>query len=446
MNRRLAFRVLTVLTIVAAATTPSDTPARGADEPAAGTVWPQFRGPTGQGIATATGLPVTWSEAQNVAWKTPVRGKAWSSPVVWGDQVWVTNATDDAKQLSVVCLDKHTGKVLHDLKLFDVPQPQFIIPFNSPASPTPVIEEGRVYVTFGAPGTACLDTKTAQVIWQRRDIQVNHFRGAGSSPVMWGDLLVMDFDGSDAQFVVALNKKTGDTVWKTPRSIDFKDLDSKGEPQAQGDMRKAFSTPRVATFKNEDGTAGKPVLLSAGSKCLYAYDPATGQELWRVENRSAHSSSATPVAGPDLIYWPVGHGKTELWAVRPGGKGVVTDTHVAWKRSKNVPTRASVLLVDDLLYTVDDNGIVSCLDPKTGDQVWSGRVKGKFSASPTYADGRIYLLSEDGDGTVIAAGREFKALGESKLDAGYMGTPAVADNALFLRTRAAVYRVEAGKK
>ena len=150
---------------------------------AAGTDWPQFRGPTGQGIAEASGLPASWSEKEHVKWKTPIHGKAWSSPVVLGDQVWMTTATEDARQLFAVCVDKNSGKVLHDLKLFDVPTPQYIIPFNSPASPTPVIEPGRVYVTFGSPGTACLDTATAKVIWQRRDINVNHFRGAGSSPL-----------------------------------------------------------------------------------------------------------------------------------------------------------------------------------------------------------------------------------------------------------------------
>jgi outer membrane protein assembly factor BamB len=403
--------------------------------------WPQFRGPTGQGIAAdAKGLPATWGETENVTWKTPVTGKAWSSPVVWGDQVWVSNATPDARQLSAVCVDKATGKVVHDLKLFDVPVPQYIIAFNSGGSPTPVIEEGRVYVTFGAPGTACIDTKTGKVLWERRDLLVNHFRGAGSSPVLFGDLLIMNFDGSDAQYVVALDKHTGRTAWKVDRSIDFQDLDAGGKPQAQGDFRKAFSTPRVATFKEHDN---KPILLSAGSKALYAYDPATGGEIWRVENRSQHSTSSTPVIGPDLIYFCTGHANGELWAVRPGGKGVLGDAHVAWKVKKNVPNRSSVLLLDDLIYMVDDKGIASCVEAKTGGDVWRKRIEGKgYSASPLYADGKIYFLSEEGDSTAIALGRAFSLLGEGKMGDGYMASPAVADNALFLRTRSHLYRVE----
>jgi outer membrane protein assembly factor BamB len=403
--------------------------------------WFQFRGPTAQGISDATGLPLTWSEKENVSWKTAIHGKAWSSPVVWGDQVWLTTATENGQQLSVLCVDKNTGKVLHDLKLFDVPVPQYAHPFNSYASPTPAIEDGRVYVVFGSPGIACLDTKTGKKLWERRDFVCNHWRGAGSSPVIFNDLLILPFDGADYQYIVAMDKKTGKTVWRTERSVDFQDLDpATGKPQADGDWRKAYSTPRVATF---DG--GRPVLISLGSKAIYAYEPNTGVELWRVENRATHSGSATPVIGDGLIYTNTGHGKAELWAIKPGGKGVVTDTHVAWKVKRNVPTRASVLLHDGLIYLVDDGGIASCVDAKTGDDVWRERVGGNYSASPLYADGRIYFFSEDGTTTVIAPGREFKKLGENKLDAGFMASPAVSGNALILRTKSHLYRIEQPK-
>ena len=398
--------------------------------------WPQFRGPTGQGIGQAKNLPASWNEKEHVAWKTPVHGKAWSSPVVWGDQVWLTSATEDGKQLFVLCVDRGSGKVLRDVKLYDIANPQYCIPFNSYASPTPVIEEGRLYVTWGAPATACLDTRTGEKLWERRDLKCNHFRSAGSSPILYGDLLLMNFDGSDYQYVIALDKKTGSTVWKTDRSIDFQDLDASGKPKAEGDERKAFSTPRIATFN------GQTILISQGSKALYAYDPATGKELWRVENRAAHSGSGTPVVGPDLVYFNTGHGRQEVWAVRPGGSGVVTNTHVAWK-AKNAPTRSSVLLVDDLLYFVNNVGLVTCLDAHTGEEIWTGRIKGKeYSASPVYADGKIYFFAEDGRATAIAPGRQFKILGESQLDDGFMASPAVADNALFLRTKTHLYRIE----
>jgi outer membrane protein assembly factor BamB len=402
------------------------------------TNWPQFRGPGGQGVSDATGLPVKWGEGENVAWKTAIHGRAWSSPVVWGEQVWVTTATEDGRELGVVCVDKGSGKVLRDLKLFDVPVPQYAIPFNSYASPTPAVEEGRLYAVFGSPGIACVDTKTAKVLWERRDFVCNHWRGPGSSPVIYKDLLILPFDGADNQFIAAMDKNSGQTAWKVDRSIDFQDIDPKtGKPQADGDWRKAFSTPRVVTFGD-----GKPVLLSLGSKALYAYEPETGKELWRVEDRAAHSGSATPVVGKDLIYFQTGHGKPELWAVKPGGHGVLDDSYVAWKVKKNVPTRASTVLVDDLLYMVDDGGIASCVDAKTGADVWRKRVGGNYSAAPLYADGRIYFFSEEGKATAIAPGRDLKVLGESTLDAGFMASPAVSDHALILRTKTHLYRIE----
>ena len=196
--------------------------------------WPQYRGPTGDGHSDAKGLPLIFSESEHVKWKTAIHGKGWSSPVIWGSQVWLTTATEDGKELSAVCVDKDSGKVLRDDVLFRVAKPQFCHKFNSYASPTPVIEDGRIYVTFGSPGTACLDTKTGQVLWQRTDFVCNHFRGAGSSPIVWGDLLIMNFDGSDAQFIVALDKKTGKTAWLTQRSVDYHDLDKDGKPEAEG--------------------------------------------------------------------------------------------------------------------------------------------------------------------------------------------------------------------
>jgi outer membrane protein assembly factor BamB len=402
------------------------------------TNWPQFRGPTGQGISDATGLPVKWSEDQNVMWKTAIHGKAWSSPVVWGEQVWVTTATEDGRELGVVCVDRNSGKLLRDQKLFDVPVPQYAIPFNSYASPTPAIEEGRLYAVFGSPGIACLDTKTAKVLWERRDFVCNHWRGPGSSPVVYKNLLILPFDGADNQFIAAMDKDSGQTVWKVDRSIDFQDIDPKtGKPQADGDWRKAFSTPRVVSFGG-----GKPILVSVGSKALYAYEPETGKELWRVEDRAAHSGSATPVVGKDLIYFQTGHGKPELWAVKPGGHGVLDDSLVTWKVKKNVPTRSSTVLVDESLYMVDDGGIASCIDAKTGADVWRKRIGGNYSAAPLSADGRIYFFSEEGKATAIAPGRELKIVGESQLDGGLMASPAVSGHALILRTKTHLYRVE----
>jgi outer membrane protein assembly factor BamB len=401
----------------------------------AGAQWPQFRGPDGMGTS-ASRPPLTWSEQQNVTWKTAIHGRAWSSPVVLGNQIWVTTATGDGRELFAIALDRASGKIIHDLKLFQVAQPQYAHPFNTYASPTPVIEPGRVYVTFGSPGTAAIDTKTGKVVWERRDLECNHFRGAGSSPILFGELLIMHFDGSDRQYVVALDKRSGKTVWRTERSIDFKDLTADGKPQADGDFRKAFSTPHVIVV------AGEPVLVSIGSKATYGYDPRTGKELWRIEERSSHSGSTRPVTAHGLVYYPTGFATGQLLAVKPDGRGDVTGTHVVWRVTRGVPNKPSIVLADDLLLMIDDGGILSCLDAKSGAEVWKARVEGSFSASPVLAGGRVYFFSEEGKTTVIEAGRAFKVLAENHLGDGFMASPAIDGSALILRTRTHLYRIE----
>ena len=408
----------------------------------AGDSWPQFRGPTGQGVSDATGLPVEWSEDENVTWKTPIHGRAWSSPVVLGNQIWLTTATPDGRKLSVLCVDKDSGKVVHDLKLFDVEKPQYAHPFNSYASPTPALEAGRVYVSFGSPGIACLDAATGKVIWERRDFICNHFRGAGSSPLLYNDLVILPFDGSDFQYVAAMDKTTGQTRWKTDRSIDFQDLEN-GKPQADGDWRKAFSTPRISTL------TGEPLVISLGSKAVYAYEPSTGAEVWRLEERGSHSGSSTPVIGDEFIYATSGFGNEKLRAIKPGGKGVLTEDHVAWTVNKNVPQKPSPVLVEGRLYMVDDAGIASCVDARTGNAIWSGRLKGNYSAAPVYADGKIYFCNEDDDAgltTVIKAGTDkLEVLTENELETGFMASPAVVDDALILRSKTHLYRIELKK-
>ena len=402
--------------------------------------WPQFRGAEGLGTAPAQSLPLTWSETQNVRWKTAIHGQGWSSPVILGGQVWVSTATPDGRELSALALDQETGRVVHDLKLFTVENPQFKHAFNSYASPTPVIEPGRIYVTFGSPGTAAIDTKTGKVLWERRDLDCNHFRGAGSSPILFRNLLIMHFDGSDVQYVVALDKTTGKTVWKTPRSVDFRDLGPDGKPKADGDFRKAFATPHVIEVN------GQPLLISLGGKAAYGYDPMTGTERWRLEEHGSHSASTRPVVGHGMIFYPTGFDTPKLFAIRPDGSGDVSSTHVVWKMARGVPNKPSILLVGEVIYMVNDVGIATAVEAKTGEIVWQSRVGGTFSASPIAAAGRIYLFDEDGKTTVLEAGREFKVLAENQLDNGFMSSPAVAGAALYLRTRTDLYRIEeAGK-
>lgn len=408
--------------------------------------WPEFRGARADGATTNAGLPLQWSESQNIRWKTPIHGRGWSSPVILEGQVWVTTATEDGKELFAVCLDRDTGKVLVDQKLFDVAKPQYCHPFNTYASPTPAVEPGRVYVSFGSPGTACVDTQTGKVIWERRDFECNHYRGAGSSPILYGDLLFLNFDGSDHQFVVALDKKTGRTVWRKERSIDFQDLDIDGKPQTEGDLRKAFATCLVADL------GGRPTLLSQGSKALYAYDPLTGKEWWRVEERSNYSGSTRPVIGHGLVFVPSGFASGILLAIRPGKEGEVLDAKanagadqqlaIAWKSKTSVPKKPSLILVGDLLYAIEDNGAATCREALTGNLLWTERLGGHFSASPLAAPGRIYYFSEEGKTTVLAQGREARKLAESQLGDGFMASPAVSGRGLFLRSRTALYRVE----
>ena len=391
--------------------------------------WPQFRGPDGNGVSAATGLPITWSEQENVRWKIPIHGRAWSSPVVLGDQVWMTTATPDGKQLFAMAVHKDTGKVLHDLKVFDVATPQFAHSFNTYASPTPIVEAGRVYVTFGSPGTAAIETATGKVVWTRRDLECNHFRGAGSSPILFGNLLIMHFDGSDVQYVVALDKRTGQTVWKTPRSIDFQDLEPNGKPKADGDYRKAFATPQIVTWQ------GKPILISLGSKAAYGYDALTGRELWRHEEREQFSASTRPVVGNGVVYFPTGFNTGQVVAMLPDGT-------VKWKVPRGAPNKPSILLLNGLLFMVNDTGIVTCLDAGNGSEVWRSRISDSYSASPVAAEGRIYFFSEDGKTTVIEAGRAFKVLAENALDDGIMASPAIDGRALYVRTRTHLYRLE----
>jgi outer membrane protein assembly factor BamB len=404
--------------------------------------WPQYRGPTGDGHSPAKNLPVEVGEDKHVKWKTPIQGKAWSSPVVGEGKIWLTNATEDGKQLSLLSLDEATGKILQDVKLFDVAEPQFCHKFNSYASPTPVLEAGRIYVSFGSPGIACVDTATMKIVWERRDFICNHFRGAGSSPIVWENLLILTFDGSDKQYLAAVDKLTGKTVWETPRSVDYKDIQPDGKVQADGDWRKGFGTPDVVTWE------GKPILLSSGAKAHYGYEPATGKELFRLEDPAAHSAAARPVTGFGMWFVTPGFNSTQVIALKLGGHGVLDEKSVAWREKKGAPVKPSLILEGEYLYSVDDKGLASCVEAKTGQVKWRERAEwrpkagGDYSASPIISEGKLYLCSENGGVTVLAAAPEFKNLGGGKFAEGIMASPATAGNALYVRTKGALYRVE----
>ncbi len=299
---------------------------------------------------------------------------------------------------------------------------------NSYASPTPAIEDGRVYAHFGTYGTACLDTPTGQILWTRRDLNCDHHEGPGSSPILFENLLIVHVDGRDVQYVVALDKHTGQTVWKTNRSVDYS--------QHPYNFHKAFCTPQVIQV------GGRPQLISPGAKATMGYDPRTGEELWKVRY-SGWSMVPRPLFGHGLVFLINDYERPELWAVRPDGQGDVTDSHVAWTIRRGMPRQPSLLLIGDLLYMVTDDGIVYAIDAKTGAEVWKDRIDGNYSASPLYADGRIYFFNHDAVTTVIEPGRQFKVLAVNRLDREQlMASPAVAGKALFIRTRTHLYRIE----
>jgi outer membrane protein assembly factor BamB len=356
---------------------------------------------------------------------------------VLGGQVWLTTATLDGNNFFAICIDADTGKIVFNEKVFhaDAPEP-LGNNVNCYASPSPAIEPGRVYVHFGSYGTACLDTVTGKVLWERRDLACRHFRGPGSSVILFEDLVILTFDGIDVQYLAALDKNTGKTVWKTDRSTKWDDLDDQGKPVREGDYRKAFSTPLVI-----DAGGGRQ-LISAGSKALFSYDPRTGKELWTVRH-TAHTAVLCPVFGRGIVVFCTGLGKPELWGVRPDGRGDVTATRVAWKMEKGAPKTPSPIIVGDLLYTVNDEGMGMCLEVATGKEVWRERIGGSFIASPVYADGRLYVFTQQGRAMVLKAGRTFGVLATNTLDAGCMASPAVAGKALFVRTKTHLYRIEA---
>lgn len=405
--------------------------------------WPDFRGPSANGLAPQSsdakpiGLLLHWGERSNVVWKTAIPHKGWSTPVILGRQIWLTTATADGKESFAICVDADSGKILFNERVFQCASPEPLgNNLNGYASPSPVIETGRVYVHFGSYGTACLDTANFKVLWKRDDLPCRHFRGPGSSPVLFNDLLILTMDGIDVQYVVALDKKTGKTVWKTDRTANWDDLEADGRPRADGDFRKAYSTPLIVSAN------GKTQMLSIGSKAAYSYDPLTGREIWKI-NHAGFSGATRPLYDRSVAYFSSGHGKGEMIAVKTDGQGDVTGTHVLWRNNRGFPRMPSPVLVNDLLFMVNDNGIASCLELATGKELWQERIGGEYAASALCADGRVYCFSQQGKATVLKAARTFEKLATNELADGFMASPAVDGNALILRTKSHLYRLEA---
>jgi outer membrane protein assembly factor BamB len=382
--------------------------------------WPQFRGPGGQGHSDERGLPLEWNEHKNVAWKTPIPGLGWSSPVVAGGKVWITTAVEQRGwSLRLLAYDVATGKEAVNVEVFKVPYDRRAInPKNSWASPTPILDGNRVYVHFGADGTAAVST-SGEIIWKTRfEYQSQH--GAGGSPILHGDLLILNCDGSDVAYVVAVDKNTGKQKWKTNR----------GFPADQ-----AYTTPLMIRAGDRDQ------LISVGAFRARAYDPLTGKEIWRVRYDNGFSNVPRPVFAHGLVFIATGFQQPELLAVRPDGTGDVTKTHVAWSLKRGAPLTPSPIVVGDELYVVNDGGIATCIDARSGVSVWQQRLGGTYSASPVFADGRIYFLAEQGATTVIVPGKEFRKLAINVLDGGLLASMAISSGSLFLRTDSHLYKV-----
>lgn len=403
--------------------------------------WTEFRGPSGQGKSGVTSLPLHWSETENVAWKVPIEGEGWSSPVVAAGRIYLTTAvplgadtdnagSDKSRSLRVICLDAKDGGSLWDRELFQQSGEGIQIhKKNSHASATPILDGGRLFVHFGPAGTACLTTG-GEVVWKTNELKFSPVHGNGGSPVLYrdkqrGDTLIVTCDGADKQFVAGISAATGEVKWKTDR---------------QAEARKGFSfcTPTLIEVN------GQTQAVCPGSGAVVAYDPTTGDQLWSVDYGEGYSVVPRPVFGKGLVFVSSCYDSASLYAIDPTGKGDVTDSHVRWTIDRGVPKTPSMLVIGDELYFVDDGGVANCVDASTGQSRWKKRLGGKYSASLFYGAGRIHFQSETGTTTVIAPGKKFKELATNELGDGdrTFASFAVVDNALLLRSETHLYRIE----
>jgi outer membrane protein assembly factor BamB len=385
--------------------------------------WPEFRGPGGQGHAAAGQVPLEWSETKNILWKVPVRGRGWSSPVIGDGRVWITTsvAATGGASLRAIAHDAATGREILNVEVFKLSNANLKNPKNSHASPTPIVEGDRVYVHFGGDGTAALDAATGAIVWAKKFPYASQ-HGSGGSPVLHGDLLIFSGDGHYEAWVIALDKRTGNVKWKTERRKPFD---------------QAYTTPLVIPVN------GRDQIVSVGAYRAAAYDVATGREIWTVRYEDGFSNVPRPVFAHGLVYITTGFQQPAVLAVRPDGKGDVTDTHVVWSTTRGAPFTPSPIAVGDELYIVSDLGVLSCVDAKTGALHWQERLGGNHSASPVFADGRIYFLSEEGVATVITPGKTFQKLAVNELDGATLASMAVAHGSIYIRSLTHLYRIGA---
>ena len=391
--------------------------------------WPQFRGPDGQGHSDATGIPIVWSEEKNITWKSAVPGQGYSSPVIAGNQIWLTSSQEGGKSLHAVCLDKVTGKLMHDVEVLRAKDVGSKHRLNGYASPTPVLDGEHVFVHFGPRGTVCLDT-AGRIVWKNTEFIFNVIQGAASSPVLHEDLLILTCDGIDNQFIVALDKQTGKTKWKQPRAH----LEAAAKKRLIAKM--SYSTPLIQAVN------GVPQLVCSGADHVAAYDLASGKEIWWMPY-DGFSIVGRPSYGNDLFY-VVGSIRQDhfcIFALRPG-KGRLREDQRVWQFSTGIGHVPSPILVGREIFAVHDAGVATCIDALSGRELWRERLGGNHDASPIEIRGRIYFCNREGKTTVLAAGRKFKMLSTNQLKGIFKASPAVEDGALFLRSDTHLYRIE----
>ncbi|MEZ6140335.1 MAG: PQQ-binding-like beta-propeller repeat protein [Zavarzinella sp.] len=384
--------------------------------------WPQFRGPEGNGIYTGPALPSKWGIDTNVAWVTKVSGSGWSSPIIWNGQVYLTTAvnTDQSLSLRAISFDQKSGKQVLDELLFEIPTGKTarIHSKNSHASSTACAAGDSIVFHFGHNGTACLD-KTGKIVWKREGLYQRPVHGNGGSPIIVNEKVIFSCDAADVQKVVALDLKSGKTVWETPRSV-------------KAGRTFSFSTPTVLS------QGDKTVVLSAGSNMIGAYELETGKEVWKSEF-NGYSLIPKPLIHDATVYVATGYDRPQVQAIRIGGTGDITKTARAWDTNKAAPHTPSMLIVDGNLYMVSDGGILTCLDAKSGEIHWSERIKGKYSASLFAEKGKIYATSEEGNVTIVAPGKNFEVLSEIDLKERTFASFGAVDGALFVRTESKLY-------
>lgn len=393
--------------------------------------WTEFRGPTGQGISDEVGLPLNWSETENVAWKTPLPGLGWSSPVVSQGKIFVTTSVDlpaegekpEAHELRGICVNAATGAVEWNIELFHREGELKMHSKNSHASGTPLIDGHVIYFHFGPHGTACVKTD-GEVVWKNEELVYAPQHGTGGSPALVDDLLVICCDGADQQFVVGLEKTTGKIRWKTPRDT-------------KPNRGFSFCTPLIISVN------GQKQAVCPGSNTVFAYEPATGKEIWRCQYGGGYSVVPRPIFAEGLVFVSSSYDKPNLLAIDPTGTGDITETHIRWQTDKQAPHNPSMVAVGGLLFFVSDGGIATCADAKTGEVHWQERVEGNYSASPTAAGGRVYFQDENGKAVIVAASKTFEVLATNKFAEGErtFASYGVIDKSFLVRSEHHLYRI-----